>query len=267
MNKKVVIITGGTGGIGLATTKLFCENNWKVYALGRKEPKEGDLPETATFMHADVVKPESLEKAVKSIYEEEKHIDVLISNAGFGISGPVETTLNEDAYRLMDTNFMGGFNSSKAVLPYMRQIGKGRIVFTSSLAALMPIPFQSFYSTSKASLNLFAGALDNEVKKFGIRACVVMPGDVSTDFTKAREKSESKGPYEEMNEHAVSVMENDERNGMRPEQIAGVIYKAATARNPKPWYVPGVKYKFFTLLYKLLPIRFVYWLIGEIYIG
>lgn len=265
--KKVVVITGGTSGIGLATVKLFNEKKWKVYAIGRKEPKEGLLPEGVSFLRGDVTNPEEMKISAKLIYETEGRVDVLISNAGFGISGPIEETSNEDAYRLMDTNFMGGFNAVKGVLPYMREVKRGRIVFTSSLAAIMPIPFQSFYSTSKAAINLFAGALDNEVKKFGVRACVVMPGDVSTGFTKAREKFKGGEAYKEMTDHAVSVMENDEKNGMKPSEIAEVIYKAATSKNPKPWYVPGFKYKVFTLLYKIFPMRFIYWLIGKIYVG
>lgn len=266
--KGIAVITGGTGGIGLATAEIFSYENWKVYCLSRKQPLEGVLPERGEFIPCDVTKLNDLEKAFKHIYEREGRIDVLISNAGFGISGSMEFTTEADARRNVDVNFFGGFFATKGVLPYMRKGGKGRIVFTSSLAAVMPIPFQGFYSCTKAGLNLMAGSLDNEVKSFGVRVSVVMPGDVSTGFTAAREKSFiGDEVYGEAVSRSISIMENDEANGMKPEAIGRVIYKAATAKRHRPVYIPGFQYKLFYLLRRLLPTSFAYWLIGKVYLG
>lgn len=264
---KTVVITGGTSGIGLATARIFKEKNWKVYCIGRDALKAKLLPPGVEFIAADVAKYDRIEEALKSIYEKAGSIDVLISNAGFGISGPIEFTEIDGARSIVETNFMGGFYCAKAVLPYMREKKSGRIVFTSSLAAIMPIPFQSFYSATKAAVNLMAGALDNEVKAFGIRASVVMPGDVRTGFTGAREKSSAGAEiYGEMAKKAVEVMEHDEETGMNPDEIAKSIYKAATAAH-RPWHVPGMKYKFFAFLYRVFPIKLIYKIIGMTYIG
>lgn len=265
-DRKVAIITGGTSGIGLATAEKFSQMGWEVYSFARKEPTI-KLPENATFVKCDVTDSQNIRDSLEDIYDKEGRIDLLISNAGFGISGPVEFTEEIDAKRILDTNFMGGFLMVKEAIKYMRDSG-GRILFTSSIAAIMPIPFQSFYSSTKAAINLMAGALDNEVKPFGIRVSVVMPGDVKTEFTAAREKSfAGEEYYGEQCRHSLQVMEHDELNGMMPSEIADVFYKAAVDKHPKPWYVPGFQYKLVVLLYRLLPAKFVYWLLGKIYIG
>lgn len=263
---KTVVITGGTSGIGLACAKVFSDKEWKVFVIARTKPDESVLPKNTFYIKGDVSDFQSINNAVKEIYYQNNIIDVLISNAGFGISGPVEFTDIEDAKRLMDVNFMGSFYSAKSVLPYMRKNQHGRIVFISSLAALFSIPYQSFYSSSKAAINLLSGALDNEIKPLGIRSCVIMPGDVKTGFTAAREKSTLGSEiYGSAFDRAINVMENDETNGMSPDKIAKVVYKAANSNRVKPWYVPGAKYKLVAFLYRVLPISLVQKLLGKIY--
>ena len=113
----------------------------------------------------------------------DSHIDVLINNAGFGISGAVEFTGTEEAQRQLDVNFFGMVRMNRQVLPVMRKQGYGRIVNLSSVAGAIPIPFQTYYSASKAAINSYTMALANEVKPFGIQVCCVQPGDIRTGFT------------------------------------------------------------------------------------
>ena len=165
----------------------------------------------------------------------------------------------------MEVNFFGALNSVQAVLPSMRERKAGRIIFTSSVAAVLSIPYQSFYSASKAAINALALALQNEVRAFGIYVSVLMPGDVSTGFTAARKKSEEGMDAYGNIRKAVAAMEKDEQGGMSPRQMAKDLYRIATRRCPAPQYVGGAQYKLFCFLDRLLPKRFVNWIVGQLY--
>ena len=258
---KTLLITGGSSGIGLATATFFQQKGWTVYELSR----HGKSHDGIIHIDCDVVSPASVQAAVSEVLRLTPVIDVLISNAGFGISGAIEFTVLEDAKRQMDVNFFGALNIVQAVLPQMRQQQHGRILFTSSVAAVLPVPYQAFYSASKAAINAMALALANEVRPFHIYVGCLMPGDVATGFTGARDKSEKGAEVYANITKAVSAMEKDEQNGMRPEQMAGIFYRMATRRHPAPFYIGGGVYKLFCLLNRLLPTRFVNWIEGVMY--
>ena len=259
--KKVALVTGASSGIGLAVSRQLLALGYTVYGLSRRGTSaEGILP-----IAAEVTDEEAVKAAVASVFEKEGRIDLLINNAGMGISGPVEFTEAEDMKRIMEVNFYGQVYCAKAVLPYMREQGSGRIVCTSSVAAPIAIPYQSFYSCSKAAVSAMALALRNEVKSFGIEVCAVMPGDAKTGFTDARKKESKGNDVYTHNESAVAAMEKDERGGMTPDDVAAVIVKAATVKNPKPIFTAGAKYKIFVVLFKLLPYRLAYWIVGKMY--
>lgn len=258
---KTVVITGGSSGIGRETAELFAERGWRVYEWSRS----GHSTDIVTHISCDVTKPEETKAAAQQVVEQAGQIDVLISNAGFGISGAIEFTTSEDAHRQMEVNFFGALNSVQAVLPYMRERKTGRIIFTSSVAAVLSIPYQGFYSASKAAINALALALQNEVRSFDIHVSVLMPGDVATGFTAAREKSEE-GSNAYGNIHkAVEAMEKDEQSGMSPRHMAKILYAIATSRRPAPQYIGGMQYKIFCFLDRLLPKRFVNWIVGLLY--
>lgn len=258
----VVIITGGSSGIGLACCEKFLQNNYKVYELSRKNGSEN---KNIIHIKADVTDEQSVADAIQTIFEKEKRIDVLVNNAGFGIAGSIEDTDINDAKKQFDVNFFGAVICAQKVLPYMRKQGFGRIVNISSMAAPLAIPFQAFYSASKAAVNSFTLSLANEVKPFGITVCAVMPGDVKTGFTAAREKSNTDSAYKEVLERSLAVMEHDEQNGMPPSAIADAVFKAATAKNPKPLSTKGTQYHLFAGLSKVLPTGLVNRIVGSIY--
>ena len=260
-NHKTVVITGGSSGIGRATAEWFAERGWRVFEWSRS----GTSTDRVTHISCDVTDPEQTRAAARQVLEQVGTIDVLISNAGYGISGAIEFTTPEDAHRQMDVNFFGALNSVQAVLPHMRERKAGRIIFTSSVAAVLSIPYQSFYSASKAAINALALALQNEVRSFGIRVSVLMPGDVSTGFTAARKKSELGIDAYGNIRKAVAAMEKDEQGGMSPRQMAAILYRIATRRCPAPQYIGGGQYKIFCLLDRLLPKRFVNWVVGKLY--
>ena len=266
--KRVCVVTGGSSGIGKATAELFAANGYTVYEVSRSGADAAGPDGTVRIRHltADVTKPETLEEAYRDVFEREGTLDVLVNNAGFGISGAVEYTETADAKRQLDVNFFGCVNSVKAALPYLRKGTEKAIVNVSSVAAVFGIPFQAFYSASKAAINEYTLALANELKPFGFRVSAVMPGDVKTGFTDARKKSDAGGDvYGETIERAVASMEKDERTGLAPEAIARVIFAQSQSPDPKPLAVAGGKYKVFCFLGKILPARLANAIVGKLY--
>lgn len=259
--QRVLVLTGGSSGIGKTTAVLFAKNGYRVYELSRS----GKSVDGITHIDCDVTDEAQVYAVTTEVVQNEGRIDVLISNAGYGISGPVEFTDTTDAKCQFDVNFFGGMNIVKAVLPQMRRQKQGTIIFVSSVAAVLSIPYQSFYSASKAAINALALALRNEVEDFGIKVTALMPGDVSTGFTDARKKTIAGEDVYIHARKAVETMEKDERNGMSCEFLAKQLYKISTKRNPHPLYTAGLQYKVFVLLEKLLPKRFSNWVVGLLY--
>jgi len=257
---RVVVITGASAGIGLAAAREFIKKGDTVYNLSRRAS-----PEIKTIQ-TDVSDPVSVKYALKAVVDAEGKIDILINNAGMGVSGAVENTPDENVRRQMDVNFFGALYAMREAAPYMRQGGGGIIVNMSSAAAALPIPFQAFYSASKAALSSLSNAFRTEVAPFGIRVTAVLPGDVKTEFTDKREKNKSNDPvYGGRIDKSIAVMERDERNGMPPEVIAKLVYKITCMKNPPPSKVGGAKYAVLVKLSKVLPERLVVFMMGKLY--
>ena len=260
--KRVCVLTGGSSGIGKASANLLAQNGFTVYELSRNGADAGAI----RHITADVTEPEQVKTAIAAIFEQEGQIDLLVNNAGFGISGAVEFTDPKEAFDQLNVNFFGALHCIQAVLPHMRAQKSGHIVNISSVAAPLAIPFQSFYSATKSATNSLTLALRNEVKPFGIKVCAILPGDVKTGFTSARRKSCAGAEvYGAAIDRAVAVMEHDEQNGMPPELVAKAVLRAANAKNPKPLATVGFQYQLFVVLSKLLPTGLTNALVGMIY--
>ncbi len=266
MSKPVAVITGASKGIGEATAEIFLREGYKVYNLSRSggNPEKGDNED---FLHiaCDVSHCEQVDFAIEKIISETGRIDVAVSNAGMGISGSVEGATYEMIEKQIKVNFAGSAYFAKAVVPHIRK-SKGRLIFLSSVAGLIPIPFQALYSATKAAIASLAMALDNEIKSSGARVCAVLPGDLATNFTSAREKNPKEASfYEKRVRESVTKMEQDEMKGKGPEFIGRRIFRMATERNPKVISTAGLFYKFALVLVKLLPVRAANYLIGRLY--
>ncbi|MDR0323671.1 MAG: SDR family oxidoreductase [Treponema sp.] len=261
--KKVVIITGASKGIGFATAKLFLNKGYVVYNLSRSACV---IPGVKSLV-CDVADKEALKKNIDDIFETEKRIDVLVNNAGAGISGSVEKTISDDARRLFELNFFTVFEAVKCTAPYMRSCGGGKIINIGSVAGSMHVPFQAFYSASKAAVEALSNCLRGELLPFNIKVTTILPGDTKTSFTDSREKAfiNDDPDYGSRILRSIELMEKDERSGMSPIKTAEVIYKAACCKNPKPLYTIGFKYKLFMLLNRILPKRFVQYILNEMY--
>ena len=156
-------------------------------------------------------------------------------------------------------------NTVRAALKHMRAGGGGRIVCMSSIAGILPIPFQLWYSVSKAAIDAYVLALQNEVRPFNISVCAVLPGDIHSGFTGARRKTAEAGPYGERVARSVAKMEHDEETGMSPEAAGAYIAKMALRRSSSPLKALGLPYKAAAVAAKFLPRRVSNYIVGRMY--
>ena len=178
----------------------------------------------------------------------------------------MEYTEQADAKKQMEINFFGTINMTKAVLPYMHRRGNGRIVNISSVAAPAAIPFQAYYSATKAAINAWTAALANEVRPYGITVTAIQPGDIKTGFTAAREKSiAGDEAYGGRISKSVAKMEHDEQTGMPAAQAGACIARIALKKRVKPLYAIGFSYKCVCFLCDALPCGVRNRLIGRLY--
>ncbi|NAS13421.1 SDR family oxidoreductase [Poritiphilus flavus] len=255
MDSKVVLITGGSSGIGKAIGQYLNTKGYKVYGSTRSLEKHADFKDFR-LLELDVREAASIGKAVNQIIDLEGRIDILINNAGVGITGPVEETPREEIQKVFDTNFYGPLGVSRAVLPIMRKQGGGFIINITSLAGFMGLPFRGFYSASKGALELMTEALRMETRSFGIKIANLAPGDIATNIAAGRYHAPSKpgSPYESTYGMSLELMNEHVDQGMDPKRVAVKVHKILNTANPKVHYTIGSPMqKFSLILKKILP--------------
>lgn len=272
MRRMIVLVTGASSGIGLETARQLMQQGACVYAASRSG---GETPEADNGggeiipVKMDVNRAEDLQNVLNRICNEQGRLDAVVCNAGNGLAGAVEDTSEEEMRYQMETNFFGTMKTIQACLPVFRQQKRGRIVVVSSVAALVPIPYQAFYSASKSAAQLSLQALSMEIKSFGIQCCAVLPGDTRTGFTSARRFTDRSqrpdSPYASRFGKSIGKMERDERNGMSPSFIARAIVRQLARRHMKPTVVPGLPYKLICLALRIVPNRLKLWIVGKMY--
>lgn len=250
--QKVVFITGISSGFGKYTAEFLVQKGYVIYGTSRKEV-DGRI----NVLKADVTVVDSVKAAVETVLLKEGRIDVLINNAGMGISGPIETALSDDIRLQMRTNFMGAVNVIQAVLPAMREQQAGTIINISSIGGLMGLPFQGFYSASKFAIEGMSEALRMELKPFHIKVVVIRPGDFFTSFTSNRKIDENLNgnkPYEPQFRKSLSIIESDEKGGMKPEYFARKLASIIEKKNPCSTYIISTaEQKLAVVLKRILP--------------
>jgi NAD(P)-dependent dehydrogenase (short-subunit alcohol dehydrogenase family) len=232
--QKVVLVTGGSAGIGWATSVKLQGAGWHVVSASRR----GIAASGCQSLVMDVDDDASVRAGVAQVLSSYGQLDAVITCAGWGMAGAVELTPLTDAKAQFETNFWGTVRVVQAALPAMRSQGRGRVVLLGSIAGAIGLPFQAFYSASKFALEGFGEALAYEVSPFGVKVTIVEPGNVATEFTDRR-KVAGEGPCPAYpcpaypaQAKAIAKMEHDERNGVSPEQVADVLLKVLSLRRP-----------------------------------
>ncbi|MGI5064486.1 SDR family NAD(P)-dependent oxidoreductase [Treponema putidum] len=263
--KKTAIVAGGSSGIGLEITKALILKNYFVYTISRREFLS--LPQEKTkHLRLDITDEESLAKAFSDIWEKEGRIDLAVCASGFGISGAVEFTNLSEAKKQMDVNFFGAFLFIRLSASYMRPQHFGKIFVISSIAGEIAIPFQAFYSASKAAIGKLLEAFRAELQPFGVDCALIMPGDVATPFTAARNKSNlGDDVYNGRISKSVTKMEKDEQKGMNPEKLGKFVASLAEKKRIRFFCPYNRAYAFLLFLYRILPRQFGLFIIKKLY--
>jgi len=239
INNKVVLITGASSGFGKACAELLSQKGYKVYGTSRKL-----IAETKSYemIQMDINDDTSVKTGIRHILDEEGCLDVVVNNAGIGVAGSLENTSTEEIKFQFETNFFGVFRVCHEILPIMRAQQSGYIINISSIAGLIGVPFQGAYSASKFALEGLTEVLRMEVKSFGIHTVLIEPGDFNTGFTDNRIKTEQSrinSIYSDRFKRALHVMEEDERNGSKPNKIAVLVDYIINHPSPRPRYTAG----------------------------
>lgn len=250
---KVVLVTGGSSGLGKATCEFLSSKNFRVYGTSRN-------PSTSntefTLLKMDLNNPESIALAVKELLLKEGRIDILINNAGMGITGPIEETEDKAIKQLFQTNYFGPLEVIKQVLPTMKQQKSGQIINITSIAAFMGLPFRGIYSASKAALQITTEAYRMELKAFNIQMCNLAPGDYATDIASGRltVTPDKKSDYYKAYTNTLNLMNDHVDHGRKPSEVAEKIYKIISYSAPKPHFLVGSQLQKFSIaIKKILP--------------
>jgi short-subunit dehydrogenase len=238
--KKVVLITGASSGIGKTTAKYLARNGYKVFGTSR-DPKKYPQDIDYKLLKLDLAEKASIELCVKTLMKKTSKIDVLINNAGLGITGPVEEVDYTEIEKNFKINCFGAILMSRAIIPYMRECGSGIIINITSIAGSMGLPFRGVYSASKASLIILSEAMRIEVKDFGIKLCTLAPGDFATDISSRRYHSPiiEGSPYERNYRKSLNLINSEASNGKDPIKIAIKIKKIIEKKQINVHYVLG----------------------------
>lgn len=251
---KVVLITGGSSGIGKSVGEFLTSNGFIVYGTSRNPSKIENHP--FKLVALDVRKIETINNAISEVINNEGRIDVLINNAGMGITGPIEETPTEEMRNVFETNFFGAIEVMKAVLPQMRKQNSGLIINVTSIAGYMGLPFRGIYSATKGALEIVTEAIRIEVKSFGIEVTNVAPGDFATNIASGRYHTPvfEDSPYKETYQSNLDLMDAHVDSGSNPIEMAEAIYKIINTKKPKIHYKVGeFMQKFSIVLKKILP--------------
>jgi len=248
--RQVALITGCSSGIGYETALTLARNGFCTYA-GVRNTKNSDILEKKiakekldlNILQLDVNDKSSIENAVNQIKTEEKRIDVLINNAGYGLVGFFEEIRLDEIRSQFETNFFGVLTVTKKIIPLMREQKSGTIVNISSGAGQVGFPGISAYVSTKFAIEGFSESLMYELFPFGIRVIIIEPGVIKTNFFHnciVSEKSSKKSSsYSNSLKKIQKNIELMQEHATHPIEVAKVILQALKTDEPKQRYVVG----------------------------
>ena len=236
---KVVFITGASSGIGLAIANYLSEKGFTVYGSCR----DANCNRAYVFkmIPLELTYSDSIKNAIDIIVNNEGRLDVLINNAGVGITGPVEETPTDEIKKSFDINFFGLIDVMKAVLPQMRLQKSGLIINITSIASYMGLPFRGVYSSLKGAVRILTESISMEVKKFGINVVNLAPGDFKTNIAQGRYHTpvNEKSVYNKVYRRNLDLMNAHVNDGEDPILVAKYVYEIINSENPRIHYKVG----------------------------
>ncbi len=242
----VILVTGGSSGIGQAICQYLARQGHTVYGTSRKVKTQ---PTDFKLLEMDVQNETSVYRAIAELINTEGKIDVLVNNAGLGIAGPLEETALDDIKNVFETNVFGIIRTCQAVLPYMRRQKNGHIINVSSIAGELGLPFRGIYSASKSSVEMISEALRMEVKTFNIKVSVVQPGDFKTNINQNRTEvnENTNSSYHKQYETVRNLVTEEVATAADPMIVGKVIKNIIEKKSP------AIRYPVAPFLQKLTP--------------
>jgi NAD(P)-dependent dehydrogenase (short-subunit alcohol dehydrogenase family) len=241
-DQKTIFITGSSSGLGRAAAKLFASKGWKVIASMRDPKKEKQLGDISgiTLMALDVTDPHQIESVAEQVVTP-GGVDVVFNNAGYGLAGALEGLTDEQVLRLVNTNMLGTIRTTKAFVPHFREKRSGLFINTTSLGGLVAFPFNSIYHATKWAIEGWSESMAFELNQFGIGIKTVEPGGIRTDFFTRSFDTGHHPSYDALVNRVMSVITDPKQMATysTPEQIAEVVYEAATDGKDQLRYIAG----------------------------
>jgi NAD(P)-dependent dehydrogenase (short-subunit alcohol dehydrogenase family) len=248
--KRVAVVTGSSSGIGFETSLMLARHGFITYATMRDLKKSSTLKSIADkediplrCIQLDVTNDTSVKQSIEIIEKESNQIDVLVNNAGYGLSGAFEDLLIDEIKLQFDTNFFGMIRTTQAVLPIMRKQRSGIIVNISSGLGRFGIATSSAYVSSKFAMEGLTESISYELEPFGIRTVLVEPGIIKTNFIKAavlaQKSTDPNSPYSQFMNNMEEGMKKLIQSGEKPENVAKVVLDSINDSNPKLRYLAG----------------------------
>jgi NAD(P)-dependent dehydrogenase (short-subunit alcohol dehydrogenase family) len=260
--RPVVLITGASSGIGHATALALAARGWIVYGAARRVDRMQELEAAGCQVIAmDVTDDASLRAGVDRVIREQRRVDVLVNNAGYGSYGALEDVPIDEARRQFEVNVFGLARLSQLVIPTMRALGRGRIINVSSIGGRIYEPIGSWYHATKFAVEGLSDSLRIELAPHGIDVVIIQPGPIRTEWNtisrRSAEEYSGAGPYAAQARALVRNYErvDDSPASGTPEDVAATIVRAATARRPKTRYATPASAKIVVAARRLLPDR------------
>ena len=252
---RVALVTGASAGIGEAAASALVGSGFTVYGTSRRAAP-GEKRGEVVFLPLDVTDDDSVASAVREVLDRSGRIDVLVNNAGVGVSGAAEESSIEQARALFETNLFGSIRTTRAVLPHMREQGSGRIINVSSVLGFMPAPFMALYAATKHAIEGYSESLDHELREFGVRVALVEPAYTNTAFEANSVRADQPLPaYAERRRVFEAFMADAVKQGDDPAVVAKAIVAAATDKNPKVRYAGSSRTASVSTMRRLVPVR------------
>jgi short-subunit dehydrogenase len=258
-----ILITGASAGIGRASAVRLAERGHHVIATGRNaaalEQVKRQAKGKVDTLILDVTSDASVEAARRETAAISAGVDALINNAGYALTGPLETTSDAALKAQFETNVFGPMRMIRAFLPAMRERRQGRIVNISSVVGRLALPFFGPYNATKHAIEAFSDALRNEVRAFGVDVVLIEPGAINTGFGEIERQSMEQhategAPYAEQVKKVLSFQRELHPNAAKPEVVAKAVVRAVEAKRPRARYVvPFLPNRAFIALAEFLP--------------